>query len=69
MAAENRCQGFYRLRIYHLTTGAICAPPSGLILVKKKESKALFKVDSSRKRNTCSQNTEKQIPACAHQQS
>lgn len=27
MAAVNRCQGFYRLRIYHLTTGAICAPP------------------------------------------
>lgn len=27
MAVVNRCQGFYRLRIYHLTTGAICAPP------------------------------------------
>ena len=26
MAAENRCQSFYQLRIYHLTTGAICAP-------------------------------------------
>ena len=26
MAAENRCQGFYWLRIYHLTDGAICAP-------------------------------------------
>jgi hypothetical protein len=27
MAVVNWCQGFYRLRIYHLTTGAICAPP------------------------------------------
>ena len=27
MAAVNRCQGFYWLRIYHLTDGAICAPP------------------------------------------
>lgn len=33
MAAVNRCQGFYRLRIYHLTTGAICAPPTGLQIV------------------------------------
>lgn len=33
MAAVNRCQGFYRLRIYHLTTGAICAPPQKRRLV------------------------------------
>ena len=26
MAAGNRCQSFYWLRIYHLTTWAICAP-------------------------------------------
>ena len=26
MVAVNRCQGFYWLRIYHLTDGAICAP-------------------------------------------
>ena len=28
MAAVNRRQGFYWLRIYHLTDGAICAPPT-----------------------------------------
>lgn len=27
MAAGNRCQSFYWLRIYHLTTWAICVPP------------------------------------------
>ena len=32
MAAVNRCQGFYWLRIYHLTDGAICAPPPHQIL-------------------------------------
>ena len=32
MAAENRCQGFYWLRIYHLTDGAICAPPRGKLV-------------------------------------
>lgn len=33
MAAENRCQGFYWLRIYHLTDGAICAPLSQITTI------------------------------------
>ena len=37
MAAENRCQVFYWLRIYHLTTGAICAPPQIYALTAVKE--------------------------------